>query len=455
MPRLYRRILWVLVGLAGFVLGLLLVRNLAGLPAPQLDSKGNEISSAGPLRFIFSEPVNEESAESRFSIAPAVKGRFQWTSQGTPPEQVLLFWPDEPLRPGLAFTIRIDAGVTGQNGLILRRQAVWNVKVREPEILFLSPIDQPEIWRVKAPGQPPRQITFTGGKVFDYQAAPDGSKIIFSARNSQNGLDLWEVDRDGGQSTLLLPCQSDWCNNPAYSPAGTQLAYSRRQMMVKESPEPGAPRIWLLDLTTMATERLYNDPNVGGFEPVWSPDGKFLSFFDGLAGGVRIINLKTRADFLLPSQMGMSARWSPDSQKTLFTEYVETDAEPNIRVFQVDVDTQEIRRVLGETPEAMDYSLPEWNPDGEWVAVALRPMTGSASKQIFLMRLDGSDAQAITADQLYTNTSCRWDPGGNWLLFQRLKIGASDQKPEVMLWDQQDRSIGVAAEDAFLAAWLP
>lgn len=325
---------------------------------------------------------------------------------------------------------------------------------REPSVLYLANSQAPELWVNSAQGDTPRQLTVTGGKVFDYNVSGDGSKIIYSVQNEQKGLDLWEMDRQGDQTRLLLACAADWCINPAYSPDGKKIAYSRRRAS-QEGVEPDAPGVWIFDPAADSTDPLYTNANIGGFTPVWSPDGQSLAFFDGLSLGVRIFEINSGADMFFESHAGMVGEWSPDSRQFLYLDYLSGQVQPYAVVYLVDVETRQPRRLLGGEGDPVDYSTPSWSPDGDVLAVALRPLSGSLSKQLWLMRPDGSQVQSITTDQTFTHASYHWSPDGQMLVFQRLQLGASASRPQVAVWKRSDGTILQLAEDAFQPRWLP
>jgi len=82
-------------------------------------------------------------------------------------------------------------------------------------------------------------------------------------------------------------------------------------------------------------------------------------------------------------------------------------------------------------------------------------MNGEPDKQIVIMDLEGNIIQEVTSDNLYSNASYHWDPSGQYLVFQRLQLDSSDQRPEIFLWDKSSSRQSWIARDAFLPGWLP
>ncbi len=75
--------------------------------APQVTSStpvGNLSASPTAIRVTFSEPMNESSVETAFSLAPVVAGTFVWSNGST----TLTFQPSQPLAAGTTYAVVID-----------------------------------------------------------------------------------------------------------------------------------------------------------------------------------------------------------------------------------------------------------------------------------------------------------------------------------------------------------
>jgi dipeptidyl aminopeptidase/acylaminoacyl peptidase len=322
---------------------------------------------------------------------------------------------------------------------------------RTPGVLYLSPVDAPELWFAPLDGSP-RPLTQTGGSLFDYSVSPDREWILYSQVNDNGGSDLWEMRRDGSDARMLLPCGADWCMNPALAGDGQRLAYSRRQASALPGEGPGVPRLWLLDRGSQETSQLHANPNVGGFEPAWSPDGRWLAYFDGLSFGVRVYDSQNQTDTLLPSQMGITGTWSPDGF-LYFLDYKQREESPSVLVKRFEPVSGQTEPVFGDTGSPLDYSLPAVAPDGSQAAIALRPLSGGSNKQIWLLPLDGRPGTPLIEDALHHYAAYSWDPTGERLLLQRLEANRSDSRPQVVIWE--GGALRVLAEDAYQPRWLP
>ena len=100
------------------------------------------------------------------------------------------------------------------------------------------------LWTANADGSGPRQITNEQGDVLDYAAAPDGSRIAYVVRESQQATSLWAINLDGTGRIRLSPANDpSLYASPAWSPAGDVIVYTLRSVV----PSGARPSISAVD----------------------------------------------------------------------------------------------------------------------------------------------------------------------------------------------------------------
>lgn len=443
---------WVIITSVIFMLAMVVFLILRGINPTVIFLPANEmeIGGYGPVELRFSQPMQVDSVAQHFNIQPAVHGRQVW--QG----QTFWFWPEESLTDGGSYQVNLSAGSKSIGGQVIQQSLRWTIRVRPAQILYLSPLSgSSEIWENSLDGKVKKQLTLTGGKVVDFAPARSGESVAYSIKNQQGGIDLWLVDRNGQGNKKILDCGVDWCNSPSWSPEGEQIAYSRTQ---KGSSNTGSTtsRIWQLDLSSGQAAPLFNDPKVTGTMPSWSPDGLRIASFDNQAGGTRVFDLQTKQDIILHSSEGQIGSWSFDGKKMLFIDSNPADLNPHDHIYEANFEIQ-ANHPLPDPVSAVDviYSVPELAPDGNLLAIGLRYADGPISKQIWLMGEDGTQAHPLTENQVFNQAAYSWDPFGKALVYQRLELGSSQTRPEVVIWQRDSGNFVTAAKDAGQPRWLP
>lgn len=430
-----------------------LVMTLAGgeerlRPPVRVGGEDAEIGSRGPVTLVFDRPMDAQTVEQRFSVQPEAPGRFEW--QGNR----MQFWPQTPLVPGVAYSFTLDAGAAGLDGRVIHQAAHWNLRVRRPQVAYLSPMNAgPELWLSLPDGSRQRRLTESGGRVYDYAVSPDGEWMVYSLEKDGGGSDLWQVNREGA-SSLLLDCGADACTQPAIAPNGDRVAYVRENHH-PETGSPAGPQVWLLDRSGGATFAFYHAAQVNGVDPSWSPDGKRLAFYAVSSGGIRVVELEGDEEILLPSAYGSVGSWSPDGLHMLYNDVQRSAGNEFVIAYEADFSTGAIRPVLQGNPQVLEYSMPDWSPDGVWVATGVQFSGSLVNRQVWRMKLDGSEAQAVSDDFTFAHSGHHWSPSGQALVFQRLGLNSSDARPQVVVWQSDTGRLTVLAEDAGFPSWLP
>jgi Tol biopolymer transport system component len=363
------------------------------------------------------------------------------------------------------FAVAIIVGLSGVLlvGLLLNKPSNLQVdlvdksKPRSPEgILYLSPSRSAELWRSAVDGSQPKKLTQTGGKVLSFDVLPDGSRVVFSAENSQMGKDLYTIGSDGSGQKLLVACAQDQCDLPVWSADGRQIAFTRLAAQPGPGETAGLPRPWLVDVASGQTRPLDNDPLKTAAEISWSPDGKQVAFYDPVQNGIQVRELVTGKEFFIKTFVQSVGTWSPDGRQIVFNQEENTSGFSFMKVYRMDLITGKSTLVLGtDANDASDYSVPAWSPDGQWLVFGQRRLSGSPSKQLWLIHPDGGGSKAITDDLAATFAAYRWSRDSSAIVFQSFRFGSSENLPEVMVWRREDGKMVSIAKDAVGPQWLP
>ncbi len=452
-----RIVLAIVVGLSLAITAVVAVGDRVGAQITAVTpAEGQAIGALGAVTVTFAERMDAESVQTRFSITPPITGTFTWAGS------TLSFHPLQPFQSGQVYEVRVASGAMTRSGRVLGQDRMWTVRARQPAVVYVGATSQQnqriaELFVIGLePGASPRPLTSTGGRVFDFAVSPDGESIVYSLINDRNGADLYLIDRDGGNPRLLAECGADLCSVPAWAPDSSRIAFSREPAGLLPGSPNGPPRVWTITASGGAAAPLYQDSQVLGYGPTWSPDGRRLAFFDGSAASIRLVDLQTSAEMVIETTTGAVGTWSPDGRQMLFTNLnFEGASEPYTSVLQADFDTREIVPVLGADFNRADFSPPAWSPDGQAIIIGQRTPDSGATKQIWRYRPDGSDPQPLTADGRYTFGGYRWNPWGDAIVMQRFEMGVPYARPEVVVWESTTGEVRLLAKGASLPQWLP
>jgi TolB protein len=274
-----------------------------------------------------------------------------------------------------------------------------------------------------APAEP-AALTSGSGSVWDYAPSPDGSRIVYSALNADGGSDLWVTQVEGEGPALLLACPQAFCATPAWAPDGRLLAYSQRNANEFAAAAVSPPRLFLLDVATREATPVFADSQKLGFEPRWAADGQWLAYLAPDFYGVTAYNVETGVEQFYPTQTGETATWHPTRSEFLMTEQAQIGDTFVVHLYLVDPVANTRRNLSGDANLVEDGS-PAWSPDGEWVAFRRSELAGerkTLSKQLWLMRADGSEAHPLTADAEIDYGAPAWSGDGSTLLFHRFPL---------------------------------
>ncbi len=446
ISRFDARVLVVVLVLLAVAGGLVWFSSHAGMAKPEFKlAEGGQVGAFGPLVLEFRQPVTPGQVEAYLNLEPAVSGQWTWEQERA------TFRPERTFQVGQTYMLRLEAGATDETGRKLKTTAEWTFSIRSADIVYLGQATtRPELWLVDGTGKVVQPLTSTGGRVRDFAVFSGGEQVVYSAQNDQDGVDLWVVGRGGTNNRLLLACGADRCTQPSVAPDESAITFTRAGGRAPQG------EIWTLDLVSGQSAALYPDQVISGMDPNWSPQGRYLQFYDPEYAQIRILDLTNNKIILVPTNQQGIGSWSPDGKRLLFTRAESSEIGlPFVRVYEVELETGDIRLLDSPDLGQVDSSLPIYSPDGTSLVIALRGLATSPNKQLWWFSLEDDASQAITADESASYAAYTWDPAGEWLAFQRLQLESSQSKPQVMVWQRASGSSIVLAEDAARPQWLP
>ena len=413
----------------------------------------NPVGVWGPLRLVFKEPMQVNSVAPRVKLMPDVQGQWAW--QGLD----LVFTPRFPMKPSLntedGFTISLSSGAQNLAGKSILVDSSCKESVRPAKIVYQA-VGQPQgkLVEIGLDGKDPKPLAQFNLPILSFAPSRDGHFLVVAAQNEHEGSNLWLVDIEKGTTTILLDCKQDHCENPAWAPDGHEVAYDRLVINPQGLKQLQLPQVWRVDLQARNSAPLMAGLENHGQFPQYAPDGTKLAYFDGENEGIRIVDLNGNGQTVVKTNASLFT-WSPDAASLFYFNDVTELENHYMNTYVYHLPTQQSEVLLNEYTGQFEFGRPTWSPDGKWITLAVRLVRGGMSQQLVMMRVDGSDVKTITDTQVFTHSSYHWDPNGDWLVFQRLELGNSSLKPQILVWNPSTGETKLVVEGGGMPDWLP
>ena len=280
-------------------------------------------------------------------------------------------------------------------------------------IAFQSNRNGGGIFVMGATGESVRRVTRFG---FNLAWSPDGREVVFATESVETDVKdrlgdsgLWIVGLDGGEPRLVFEGDAV---QPHWSPNGFRIAYW--------AIAGGQRDIWTVTSAGEEPVKVTRGTAVD-WNPVWSPDGKFLYFSSDRSGSMNLwrIRIDEETGRTLADPEPVTAGASGEAMYlTLSSDgrrlaYGVQDRRANIMRVDFDPSTG---AVVGDPVPVTDGSLRvgsvEPSPDGESLAFH----RVGAQEDIFVSDADGTGIRRLTNDSYFDRVP-RWSPDGTRISF--------------------------------------
>lgn len=408
-----------------------------------------EVSTRTDIRITFDQPIVLDSVTMPLTFSPPISGTVRRE------ELSLIFAPVTPLAPETTYTVRLSGNLESQRGRLLKDEVQWQFQTRQSYLLYVAPDENSldQLFSISLDGGEPAQLTQEPAGIFDYALSPDAATIAYSALREDGGSDLWAVSAHEGERTALLMCSGSVCSGVAWMPNSDRLVYERRVMLVAGAA-PGPPRLAWLSLTTGDTVAVFEDNQIIGYGATWSANGQWLSYVAPSSQGIQVYNVQDGRNLIIPSRMGSTAVWNPQSDSLLVSDIQRGDEGFVVHLLRGSPARGELSDISGQN-ERVEDSSPAWSPDGAWIAFTRKVAGASMGKQIWLMRPDGSEARYLTNDMEIHHGLPAWSPDGRFLAYQRFPLQEVGARPSVWVLDVESGQVREVVTPGNRPTWLP
>jgi TolB protein len=315
-------------------------------------------------------------------------------------------------------------------------------------------------------GSEAEQITEFAGGVRDYALSPDGRLVALTVKSETGSDEIWVAHTDNFSPRKLHDCQQAACSGIEWAPDSRRLLFELRD--IEPDGAAGPPSLWWLDAELGAVKPLFEDNQSRADNGRLSADGSWVAFHSPEEDGLVIYNLRNGSSQFVLNEIGTAVAWNPAGSQLVLPqldlvilhgddgddhEAHEHEYKTAVYLLLVDLETGE-QKLIGGGHQGED-SVPQWSPDGEWIAFGRRAQGTGAPRQLWIMRADGSDARALADDPAVNYGPPSWSSDGRFLIFQQIEQDDFDGAPSVWRLDVQTGEKELIAHGAMQPSWVP
>jgi eukaryotic-like serine/threonine-protein kinase len=255
--------------------------------------------------------------------------------------------------------------------------------------------------------------------------SPDGTELVFATspvshdpfdRPSRSA--LWTVQLETGETKLLTEGDAV---QPSWSPHGHRIAYWGLL-------EGGAQR----DLYTLSADPASDEDPIPvtrdaalDWNPVWSPDGRFLYFSSDRGGSMNLwrVRVDERSGRVIgepepvrtPAGFATHMSFSRDGARMAYTS---TLTSLTLECREFDARSASVGSPVALAKQIRHVSSPRVSPDGSAVAYSREGM----QEDILIAKVDGSEERLLTDDPARDRYP-QWAPDGSTIVFYSNRSG--------------------------------
>ncbi len=243
-----------------------------------------------------------------------------------------------------------------------------------------------DIFRMNIDGSDKVNLTHSSSTEYEFAVSPDGEKIAFVSDRDQSPDELYRSEiylmRSDGTGIKRLTFSKYYSESPAFAPDGSSIAYVKRY---NYDPPKFAIHIYsLID----SVDSIFTPNGASQLIPVFSPHGKWFSYYSMDNHKLYLLNLKTG------EQKGFLYGWNPvfssDDRYLFFL----GEGSGGRDIFRFRMEDGSLRNLTNSMIQERSICLNE--DDSKLTYWGYLNLESNQSSQIFLMSLQNNEVVQLT-----------------------------------------------------------
>ncbi|MEM7333842.1 MAG: hypothetical protein AAF490_17270 [Chloroflexota bacterium] len=316
--------------------------------------------------------------------------------------------------------------------------------------------------------QESEQLTRLEDGISEYQLAGNQREVAYVSNNQNQISQIWLMTLNGRfrptSNENILSCENSNCAQLVWAPDGRRLIYEKRSV---ENGAMGQPSLWWLDTETGNTIDVLPDVDKPASAASISPDGKWLTYNVSSEERVYGFNFENGRFIFIQGAMGTPTVWHPTNDTFLINDLNiavlhgdegddhqehSHDFAESVHLFNVEV-LAERRNALTEAAQVDDAS-PTYSPDGEWILFGRKLVRTNTGRQLWLMRADGSEKQALTDSINIHHSVVSWSGNGRFILYQMIDLLDNSKPPSLWMMEIESGEKTRLIENGIQGRWI-
>lgn len=281
--------------------------------------------------------------------------------------------------------------------------------------------------------------------VADYAVSPDQTQAVYVVQTDSESNEIWLADLDTLAHRKLSVCENAICSGMVWSPNGGRIIYEHMSL-----DGNGLPTLWWLDIAAGEAQPVFQDSQLPGGNPRWSPNGEWLSY--ATPEGIRLYNLENGETRVIENILGAAAMWSPNSKTILLRDVVIKHDQFVTQLFLYDMETGTLANI--SPGEGFENTLAAWSPNGSRIAIVRRDLSVTRGDQIWVMNADSSNARMLTKDADALHGSLNWSPDGRYLLYEMYALESFPFSSRLQVLNVESGEVKDLGIDGFNPKWV-